>query len=277
MRICMIAFGACAALAASTANGHGPQIQVTNTSSKIVTRELIPAGPYGNSLTAPKSVYVIPILQAITGNPSTAYWQVMPNSDIDPILSVSAYQFGPGLAYGFGHTFDAGQHFNVNFTDSLKRWNGANFAANPGPEEIGAFRGDSTSPADTAFTTNSGPFQGLVFNNISATYNAESHSSMRFRVLGDGASALVEPQDGLYLLQLQITSTQPSLAASDPFYFLLYKNASPSSLNSAVLSLGIDPSLVQFLPIPEPRAAVLAVVGLIGLLYFPPRPRRKLT
>lgn len=268
MRVPLFALGACAALAVSSASAHGPRIQVTNTNGKIVTRELIPAGPYGNSLTAPKSVYVIPILQAVTGNPSTAYWQVMPNPDIDPILSVSAYQFGPGLAYGYGHTFDAGQHFNVNFTDSLKRWNGATFANNPGPEEIGAFRGDSTSPADTAITTDSAPFQGLVFSNISATYNAESHSSMRFRTLGDGSSALVEPQDGLYLMQLQIASTQAGLTASDPIYLLLYKNPSPGSLNSAVSSLGIDPSLVQYLPIPEPAAGVLAAAGLIGLLIW---------
>jgi hypothetical protein len=265
--------GTCAAFAVSTARAHGPQIQVTNTNNKIVTRELIPAGSYGNSLTGQKSVYVIPILQAVTGNPPTAYWQVMPNSAIDPILNVSAYQFGPGLAYGYGHTFDSGQHFNVNFTDSLKRWSGAAFVNNTGPEEIGAFRGDPTTPADTAFTTDSAPFQGLVFSNISATYNAEAHSSMRFRVLGNGTSALVEPQDGLYLMRLQITSTQPSLAASDSFYFLLYKNASAESLSSAVSSLGVDPSLVQYLPIPEPAAAILAAVGSIGVLMFRRIPR----
>src|SRR5262245_30481284 len=151
MRVCLIALGACATIIASTASAHGPQIQLTNDNGKIVTRELIPAGPYGNSLLPPKTVYVIPILQAVTDSPANAYWLVMPNPEIDPILNVSAYQFGPGLAYGYGHTFDAGQHFNVNFMDSLKRWNGTTFANNSGPEEIGAFRGDSTTPADTAF------------------------------------------------------------------------------------------------------------------------------
>jgi hypothetical protein len=268
MRARMFAFGACAVLVVSPANAHGPQIQITDTNNKIITRELNPVGPYGNSLTAQKSVYVIPILQAVTGNPATAYWQVMPNPDIDPILGVSGYQFGPGLAYGYGHTFDAGQHFNANFTDSLKRWNGTTFANNPGPEEMGAFRGDSTTPADTAFTTDGPPFQGLAFSNISATYNAESHSSMRFRVLGDGTSALVAPQDGLYLMQLQITSTQPGLAASDPFYFLLYKNVFSDSVNAAVTSLGVDPSLVQYLPVPEPAAVILAAGGLVGVLMY---------
>ena len=115
-------------------HAHGPQIQVTNTGNKIITRELILEGQYSTSLTSPKSVYVIPILQAVTGNPSTAYWTVMPNPAIDSILGISGFQFGPGLAYGYGHTFDSGQHFNVNFMGSLKRWNGAVFVNNPGPE-----------------------------------------------------------------------------------------------------------------------------------------------
>ncbi len=276
MRLYIFVMGACAALVASTASAHGPQIQVTNTSNKIITRELIPAGPYGNSLTAPKSVYVMPILKSNSGNPSTDYWLVTPNNAIDPILQVSAFQFGPGLAYGFGHTFDSGQHFNVNFLDSFKTWDGAAFVNNPGPEEIGAFRGDSTTPADTAFTTDVSPYQGLAFSNISATYNAESHSSMRFRVLGNGASALVEPSDGLYLVKLQATSTQSLLAASDPFYFLLYKNASPASLSSAVASLGVDSSLVQYLPIPEPTAIGLMAIGSTGVLLVGRRRGREI-
>jgi hypothetical protein len=265
MRVRILALGICMSVATASSFAHGPQIQVTNTNNKIVTRELIRTGPYGNSLTPPKSLYVMPILKAISGSPSTDYWQVMPNPDIDQVLGVSGFQFGPGLAYGYGHTFDAGQHFTVAFTDSFKRWNGTSFATNPRPGEIGAFRGDSTTPADTTFTTDGPPFQGLVFSNISASYNGESHSSMRFRVLGDGTSALVEPQDGLYLLQLQITSTQAGLAASDPVYFLLYKNVPASSLNNAVGSLEIDSALVQYLPVPEPPAGAFVFTSLVSV------------
>ncbi len=268
--------GACLALVVSTASAHGPQIQVTNDNNKIVTRQIILDGPYANSLTAQKLVYVIPILQPVTGSPSTSYWSVLPNSAIDPILGVTEYQFGPGLAYGYGHTFDAGQHFNVNFADSLKRWNGSTFADNPGPEEIGAFRGDATGPADTAFTTDSAPFQGLVFSDISATYNADSHSSMRFRVLGNGTSALVEPNDGIYLLRLQIASTQAGLDPTDVFSFVLYKNATPTDIATAVSSLEVDPALVQYLPIPEPAAGILAMFGVITFLMARPISRRNL-
>jgi hypothetical protein len=266
MRARMFVLGACAAFAASAANAHGPQIQITDTSNKITTRELILDDPYSDSLTNEKSVYVLPILKAVTGSPSTDYWTVMPNDDIDPITGSSQFQFGPGLAYGYGQTFDAGRHFNVNFVDSLKRWDGSAFGNNPGPEEIGAFQGDATFPADTAFTTDSAPYQGLVFSNITAGYDDESHSYMRFRMLGDGTSALSEASDGIYLLKLQITSTQPGLDPSNVMSFVLYKNATFSDLSAAVAALGVDPSLVQFVGIPEPTAGALAVGGFVALV-----------
>jgi len=268
MRLRLFLIAECAALAAGAANAHGPQIQVTNSNSKITTRELNPEGPYGNSLTPEKTVYVIPVAKVVSGSAATDYWTVLPNSSIDPTLGVSAYQFGPGLAYGYGHTFASGEHFNVNFTDPLKYWDGSSFVATyPGfDEEIGAFRGDNTTAADQAFTTNSAPFQGLVFSNISATYNAESHSSMRFRMLGDGVSALVEPADGIYLFRFQIASTQAGLASSDVVSLVLHKNATSGQLTSAVNSLGVDPLLVQFVNVPEPAAFVLYAAGIYVFL-----------
>jgi hypothetical protein len=262
----MIVFCACVVFAIAEANAHGPQIQVTNTSSKITTRELIPAGPYGTSLTPEKTVYVMPVAKVVSGSPSTDYWTVLPNSTIDTTLGVSAYQFGPGLAYGYGHTFASGEHFNVNFTDPLKYWDGSNFVTSftGFDEEIGAFRGDNTTSPDQAATTDSAPFQGLVFSNISATYNEESHSSMRFRMRGDGLSALVEPSDGIYLFQFQITSTQAGLAPSDVVSLVLHKNATSGQLASAVSSLGVDPSLVQFVNVPEPTALLLGIAAAWG-------------
>lgn len=264
-------------LATSLARAHGPQMQVTDTNNKITTREIIPEPPYDTSLTAEKSAYVLPILQAITGSPTTNFWTVMPNSTIDPILQTSEFQFGPGLAYSYGQSFTSGFHFNVSFTDSLKRWNGTSFVNNPGPEAVGAFRGDSTSAADQVVITGGAvPAQSLAFNNIAASYPADSHSSMRFRLLGDGTSALVAPANGIYLLSLQISSTQPGLASSDPFSLLLCKNASAADLAAAVTGLGVDPSRVQFLSVPEPTAALLAASGLVGLVIWRRKTGRRL-
>jgi hypothetical protein len=261
----MFVFGACAALAPLGACAHGPQIQITDTGDKIVTRTLIPNAPYGDSLTAAKSVYVLPILQAVSGSPSTDYWTVMPNSSVDPILGSTQFQFGPGLAYGYGHTFADGAHFTVNFVSPLQRWDGTEFINDSGPEAVGAFRGDATAPADQlVISGTSSASQSLPFSNISSTYDSDAHSSLRFRILGDGVSALVAPPNGLYLLTLQIASTQPGLAVSDPIYFLLDKNADAAQIDSAVASLHINLALVQFVNVPEPCDITLAAIGVIG-------------
>src|SRR3954471_1656796 len=72
-------------LAAVTALAHGPQLQVTNDNGRIVTRQLIADAPYSNSLTAMKSVYVMPLAEF------NGVWYSRPNSSIDPVLGVSAF------------------------------------------------------------------------------------------------------------------------------------------------------------------------------------------
>ena len=190
----------------------------------------------------------------------------MPNDVINPITNTNSYPFGPGLAYGFGHTFADGFHFNVNFTDVLKKWNGSAFVSDLGPEVVGAFRGDSlSSPDQFVINGSSVPAAGFVLSNIASTYNDDSHSSMRFRFLGDGSNALVAPGDGIYLLTLQISSTQPGLNSSDTLSFVLSKGATFAELSTAVGSLGVDSSLVHFVAVPEPTTWVLGLMGLCGI------------
>ncbi len=250
----------------ATAAAHGPQIQVTDDGNKIVTRQIIPDAPYGNSLTAEKSVYVLPILQATIGSPTTDYWTVMPNNTTDPILAINEFPFGPGLAYGYGHTFADGFHFNVDITKPLERWNGTAFDNNSGPEAVGAFRGDSaSSPDQFTVTGEATPAQSLAFGTIAPSYNSDSHSSLRFRLLGDGTSAIVAPANGIYLLKLQISSTQPGLAPSDEFSLLLVKNTSAGAVSAAVAALGVAADRVQYLAVPEPATAAIAVSALLTL------------
>src|SRR6478752_1021029 len=114
-------------LAAVSAFAHGPQIQITNDGGKIVTRQLIADGPYSNSLTAAKSVYVMPLLD-FNG---VSYSR--PNSSIDPILGVPAFPSGPGFAYGYDladggpQLFATGSVFSLVFTDGLRRWDSSAF------------------------------------------------------------------------------------------------------------------------------------------------------
>jgi len=262
MRARMFVLGFVAALAPSAASAHGPQLQITNDNNKIVTREVFQDSPY-EPLSAPKSVYVMPLLE------SGGVWYSRPNSTL--VADIPAFPSGPGLAYGSDQldggdrTFAAGSILSIAFTDGLKLWNGAAFA-DAGATQLKGFRGSNaaiSSPAENfAVTSDSSPFDSLSLAAISGTYDAEAHSSLRWALLGNGTSPTSSSPDGVYLLSLQLSSTQNGLAPSDPYYFVLHKNAAPSDVASAVASLGFAPELVQ--AVPEPATAAMMMLGLAG-------------
>jgi prepilin-type N-terminal cleavage/methylation domain-containing protein/prepilin-type processing-associated H-X9-DG protein len=255
------------------AHAHGPQIQVTSEAGKITTRRLINDGLYGTTLTPPTSVYVMPIVEY------AGVWYSRPNPAIDPILHIPEFPSGPGLAYGYGYDastnpapFPLGSQFLLGFIDGLKVWNGTAFI-DAGPTELEAFRGaganlvtartsDSSPPASIAFPSVISPSAGITF----ATEGAETHTSVSYRFFGDGVSTTSVLTDGIYLASLQLGSTDPSLHKSDPFYFVLTKNAAANDLAAAVASLGIPQTAVQF--VPEPCAFTIAIPAGFSLLIL---------
>ena len=258
-------------LAAVSAFAHGPQIQLTNDGGKIVTRQLIADGPYSNSLTAAKSVYVMPLLDF------NGVWYSRPNGAIDPILGVPSFPSGPGFAYGYdladggAQLFEAGSVLSLAFTDGLKQWTGTSYV-DAGATQLKAFRGSNASiasPAENfATTSDSGPFDSLDLPAVSANYGtevAEVHTSLRFALLGDGTNPSSASPDGVYLLGMQLKSTQSGLAASDPYFFVLFKNPAAGAVINAVNALGVSASAVQFADVPEPTAVGLAVIGFVAL------------
>lgn len=274
MRARMFVFGVVSLIAASTALAHGPQLQITNDNNKIVPREIFNESPY-EPISDPKSVYVMPLME------SGGVWYSRPNNTL--VADVPAYPSGPGLAYGSDQLdggdrlFAAGSVLSIAFTNGLKLWNGAAFA-DAGATQLKGFRGSNaniSTPAENfAVTSDSGPFDSLSLAAISGTYNAEAHSSLRWALLGDGSSPTSSSPDGVYLLSLQLSSTQNGLASSDPYYFVLHKNAAPSDVAAAVASLGFAPELVQ--AVPEPATAAMLLLGLTGFFGAARRNRREM-
>jgi hypothetical protein len=258
------------ALGASQGAAHGPQIQVTNDNNKITTRTLLLDGPYSTALTAPKSVYVMSVL------PFNNVWYSRPNGEIDAILMQPAFPSGPGLAYGYDladggpQAFEAGSVISIGFTDGLKLWNGAAFV-DAGATQLKAFRGsnpDISTPVESfAVTTDAGPFDSLSLPAVQDGYGdegAEVHNSLRYALLGDGASPTSTSPDGVYLVSLQASNSQSGFNPSDEYFFVLNKNAPWSTVVSAVQSLGIAPALQQWV-VPEPAAAAFVLPALMCL------------
>ena len=246
-------------LTTSIAFGHGPQIQTTNDSGKIVTREILD-DPYGDSLTSPKLVYAMPLAEYL------GVWRAQPDESLVG---------WPGFAYGFGYDaltnpapFPVGSKFALGFTDGLKSWNGAAFV-DADATEAEAYRGSSAVPSALAKTSDSGPFASLQFPGEAGiafvSEGTDTHNTVNYRMLGDGTSILSPLADGIYLLSFQLTSSDVSVMASDPFYFVLPKNGSSAAVQAAIASLGFDAALVQNLTIPEPATASLVFCAVMGL------------
>jgi hypothetical protein len=259
------------ALSALPALAHGPQLQLTRNGNQIVTREIFREEPY-TQLTDPKRVYVIPLTE------TQDVWYSRPNNKPSTTTpGLPEYLSGPGVAYGYDQVdggsrdFAGGFRFELNLIDGLQWWNGAAFV-DPGLEEIEAFRSAGSAITNDALTVVT-PAR-MPYGNVSAAYDAGAHSGASFRMLGNGISSTVEGDDGVYLMSMNYASTEPGLSTSDPFYFLLHKNASDSEIAAAVdgllSSTSIGASFVQY--VPEPGSALLLTLC-AGILSFHRRTR----
>jgi hypothetical protein len=262
-----------AAMAAGRAAAHGPQIQVTLDSGKIVTRELLLDGDYSTSLTGPKNVYIMPL--GVTAN----VWYSRPNGALLP-GGLPEFTSGPGLAYGYGfdamtnpQPFPVGSQFELKFTAGLKSWNGSAFV-DAGATQLEAFRGSGVNLV-VARTSDAGPFQSIAFPStispmagVSFTADEEeTHTSVSYRMLGDGASTTSALVDGIYLASFQLGNTAPSVQDSDPYYFVLSKNGHPAQVQAAAMSLGIPAGQIQNLIAPEPAAVTLTLGALVTVVW----------
>lgn len=248
--------------------GHGPQLQVTTAGGKLVTNSILPdedpVDGYGPA-TDPKRVYVMPLINSL----GDGQYFARPNSD-------PAYYSGPGFAYGLAN-LENGSSISLTFLAGLLRWDGSAFA-DPGLEQLQAFRGSYAAPTSSTATVDGGASASLmvVSSFLPGTYR---HSTSRFRILGDGVSSTAASDDGVYLaaMRLSSSSTSPSVADSDPYYFLLHKNALAADVNAALASLlssqAIDSSLVQI--VPEPSSLALLSTGALLAGHCIVRQRRR--
>jgi hypothetical protein len=254
-----------------TAMAHGPQIQITGDAGKIVTRTLLLDSPYG-AVTPEKTVYIMRLRENL------GVWYTRPNGAINSVTHLPEFYSGPGIAYGSSYDpgnptdvdFAVGSQIRLAFLDGLKLWDGAAFQ-DAGATELEAFRGSFVAPTATARSSDGGPFASIAYDAVNyALEGSDVHNTTRFRLLGDGTTPTSASADGVYLAKFQYTSNQVDMETSDPFYFVMHKNASRASLDAAVASLGFAPNLVQF--VPEPATATFAACG-FALMSF--RARRR--
>lgn len=240
-------------IVSSLAHGHGPQIQLTAETGKIVTRQVM-IDDYA-PLTPKTSIYVLPVAQV------SNIWIVQPSGGAGS---------GPGIAPGVGfvdaasHPFKSG-NYATSIADGLKKWDGAAFV-DAGDVQLQLYKTVSGNPL-TATTTDSGPFEAITYN-LNVT-SEEAHSGMGFRFLGDGVSLTSALADGVYLLSLKLSTA--GLTDSDPFYFVLPKGVAPGEAGAATRAFaqqqGIGAGAIQAMAaIPEPATLPLVALAILAIV-----------
>ena len=247
MYVSVFASAAIIAAWASQVLAHGPVIQVGINNGKIVTRSLFVDEPY-DTLGAVRRIYQIPLVQRSLGDANDGWYGQL--NGINP----AAVYLGPGIAYGVGG-FATGVTIRESFADGLKLFDGTSLV-DPGSAQVQGLRGSITAPSATLATTDVGPFASFAFATTAAD-TSSSHKQVYWRLLGDGVTSNSSSPDGVYVVTLQVSTTQAGVESSDPFYVLFTKNASQGQIDAAT---GYVSTLV-----PEPAASLpLAGVCLLA-------------
>lgn len=236
--------------AASPVFAHGPVVQISVENNKIVTRGLVyDTANYGDSNPV-QYAYLVPLVRRSLGDANDGWY-----GQFNSTNSEAAY-LGPGIKYG-NAGFGGGVSITETIADGLKRWNGSSFV-DPGDEQVQGLRGSIGAPSATLASTDGG-IGGNFSLTTPATVTATAHSQVYWRLLGDGLTPTSASDDGVYLLKLQLATSQAGVAASDPYYLLFSKNAS-AEIQAAAQNF-VNSTLV-----PEPASLAAVAIASMGLL-----------
>lgn len=170
------------------------------------------------------------------GKIATGVFQIQ-GANVAPMLSQRVFiaEFGtfpnftsnPGLDSLVG-AFQGDSQIGFNIRKALRKWNGATFPVGEDgipPELIQIKLGPAANTRVTPTTDQLVTGFSLAVSSGGSTIG-EFHHHPGFTLL-DPAS------DGLYLLELELWSTQSGLATSDPYWMVFSQNASEDDLHAA--------------------------------------------
>ncbi|MCA9231621.1 MAG: hypothetical protein KDA57_13300 [Planctomycetales bacterium] len=139
-------------------------------------------------------------------------------------------------------TFPTGSSIGFTILDSLRKWNGTDFATIP------------TETVSIAFGTSLGPVVTPVTPSLVNGFHLNVSSDGSWHRHYD--FVLNTPQSkGIYLLQLQLSSSDPTIDPTDPFFIVFNQNDSVFNHDAAI---GFVESLLL---VPEPSGLLLALIG----------------
>lgn len=151
----------------------------------------------------------------------------------------------PGFDNEVG-TFPPGSSLTFHLLDTLRKWDGNDFDLIP-TETMGVAFGSSLGPVTT-------PLVPSIVDGFSLNVASDGSWHRHFDFL------LNSPQStGIYLLTMGLSSSDPGLRASDPFFIVFNQNDSEANHEAALEYVSAN------LVVPEPSTGVLAAMGVLLL------------
>ena len=136
-------------------------------------------------------------------------------------------------------TFASGSSIRFSILDSLRKWDGSGFDMIPA-ETLSVRFGSSLGPITTPLTP--AIVDGFILN---VAGDGSWHRHYDF-VLNSPAST------GIYLLQLQLSSSDPGISSTLPFFIVFNQNDTELNHDSAI-------EFVRSLTVPEPPSIAIAM------------------
>jgi hypothetical protein len=145
-------------------------------------------------------------------------------------------------------TFPAGTSVGFSIVDSLRLWDGSDFETIPA-ETMSVRFGSALGPVTTPIVP--GIVDGFSLN-VAADGSWHRHFDF---VLGSPAAS------GIYLLAMQLHSSDPGIGASEPFYIVFNQNDT-----ELVHDAAIGYMLATTAAVPEPGYRAITIVAVLGVV-----------
>lgn len=154
---------------------------------------------------------------------------VSANQTVTSPVHVFAAEFGdsgfptftanPGF-FAFPATFQTGTRLGWDAVDAFQVWNGTGFEPTGGETLLVSF-------SSLDFVVGNAPVAGF---DLAVQSDGAFHKHLSFFIQGDGA---LPPEAGVYLLNLEMYSTDPGLGTSDPFW-IVFDYQAPGQHDAAI-------------------------------------------
>jgi len=140
----------------------------------------------------------------------------------------------------------------LTILDALRKWNGSDFSVIPTEQVVISYaQGSNIFSLITPSTP--GSVSGLErFPNSSGIW----HKHFNFELTAPFS-------DGIYLLQMELYSTDPTITKSDPFFFVLRQDEIPGG-DGSLEEWNLAAAWVENHMVPEPGTFALLVLGLVA-------------